>query len=184
MNTDARELMADLRDDHRKMSMVLNLLADQVEAMEADEDPDFELLDEIMRYMTVYPDAVHHPKEDVVYEQLRERRPDLSEDLNHVPTEHLEIARLGCLLRDEVEAINAGAAVRREKMIMDTSAYVDCLRNHMRWEEEDLFSHIDLMLDAEPYKVDITKYQYIKDPVFELEIEAGFRRLIASLTPG
>jgi hemerythrin-like domain-containing protein len=53
MNTDARELMADLRDDHRKMSMVLNLLADQVEAMEADEDPDFELLDEIMRYMTL-----------------------------------------------------------------------------------------------------------------------------------
>jgi hypothetical protein len=55
MNTDARELMADLRDDHRKMSMVLNLLADQVEAMEADEDPDFELLDEIMRYMTRMP---------------------------------------------------------------------------------------------------------------------------------
>ena len=152
MDTDARELMAELREDHRNMSIILDLLADLVEEMADDEDPDFELFDEIMRYMTVYPDAVHHPKEDVVYEQLRERRPDLSEDLNHVPDEHLEIARLGCRLRDEVEAIIAGAAVRREKMIEDASSYVTYLRRHMRWEEEDLFSRIDLMLEAEPYK--------------------------------
>src|SRR5210317_736196 len=181
MDTDARELMAELREDHRNMSIILDLLADLVEEMAEDEDPDFELFDEIMRYMTVYPDAVHHPKEDVIYEELRARRPDLSEDLSHVPDDHREIARLSCLLRDEVEAINAGAAVRREKMIEDTTAYVVCLREHMRWEETDLFRRIDLMLDAEPYKVDISEYEHIKDPVFELEIEAGFRRLIESL---
>src|SRR5210317_1200890 len=181
MDTDARELMAELREDHRNMSIILDLLADLVEEMAEDEDPDFELFDEIMRYMTVYPDAVHHPKEDVIYEELRARRPDLSEDLSHVPDDHREIARLSCLLREEVEAINAGAAVRREKMIEDTASYVQCLREHMRWEETDLFRRIDLMLDAEPYRVDISEYEHIKDPVFELEIEAGFRRLIESL---
>ena len=184
MDTDARQLMAELREDHRNMSIVLDLLADLVVDMEAGNHPDFELFDEIMRYMTVYPDAVHHPKEDVVYGQLRERRPDLSEDLDYVPDDHVEIARLGSLLRDDVEAINAGAAVvRREKMIADTSAYVTRLREHMNWEETDLFSRIDLMLNAEPYRIDVSEYQHIKDPVFELEIEAGFRRLIASIRP-
>ena len=181
MEANAQELMTELRLDHRNMAAVLGVLQGIVEEMEADKDPDFELFDEIMRYMTVYPDAVHHPKEDVIYGELRTRRPDLSEDLSHVPDDHREIARLSCLLRDEVEAINAGAAVRREKMIEDTAAYVDCLREHMRWEETDLFRRIDLMLDAEPYKVDISEYEHIKDPVFELEIEAGFRRLIESL---
>jgi len=182
MEANAQELMTELRLDHRNMAAVLEVLQGIVEEMEANKDPDFELFDEIMRYMTVYPDAVHHPKEDVIYEELRVRRPDLSEDLSHVPDDHREIARLSCLLRDEVEAINAGSAVvRREKMIEDTAAYVDCLREHMRWEETDLFRRIDLMLDAEPYKVDISEYEHIKDPVFELEIEAGFRRLIKSL---
>jgi len=181
MEANAQELMTELRLDHRNMAAVLDVLQSIVEEMEANKDPDFELFDEIMRYMTVYPDAVHHPKEDVIYEELRARRPDLSEDLSHVPDDHREIARLSCLLREEVEAINAGAAVRREKMIEDTAAYVDCLREHMRWEETDLFRRIDLMLDAEPYKVDISEYEHIKDPVFELEIEAGFRRLIKSL---
>ena len=181
METDARILMQELRLDHRNMAIVLNLLDDIVKVMEAGADPDFELFDEIMRYMTVYPDAVHHPKEDVVYEKLRSKRPDLTEDLAHVPDDHRRIAELGTLLRNEVEAINAGAAVRREKMIEDTAAYSTCLREHMQWEEEDLFSRIDLMLDAEPYKVDISSIEHIKDPVFELEIEAGFRRLLDSL---
>jgi hemerythrin-like domain-containing protein len=181
MDTDVKDLMAELREDHRNMTVVLNLLDDLVEQMDAGKDPDFELFDEIMRYMTVYPDAVHHPKEDIVYEQLRAERPDLSEHLDHVPDDHNDIAHLGSLLRDEVEAINAGAAVRRDKMIEDTAAYVTRLRNHMQWEEQDLFTRIDKMLDAQPHKVDISEYEHIKDPVFELEIEAGFRRMIASL---
>ena len=135
-----------------------------------------------MRYMTIYPDAVHHPKEDIVYEQLRVKRPDLCEGLDSVPDDHAEIARLGCLLRSEVDAVVAGAAVRREKMIEDTSAYVTHLRKHMGWEERDLFARIDAMLGTEEGTVDISAYEHIKDPVFELEVEAGFRRLIESLT--
>ena len=181
MDTDARELMTELREDHRNMAVVLDLMDSLVEQMEAGKDPDFELFDEMMRYMTVYPDAVHHPKEDIVYAQLRSKRSDLAEDLDHVPDDHSDIAHLGSLLRDEVEAINAGAAVRREKMIEDTSAYILRLRNHMRWEEEDLFKRVDKMLDDEPQPVDIEELGHIKDPVFELEIEAGFRRLLASL---
>ncbi len=181
MNTDTRELLAELRQDHRNMARVLDLMDDIVTEMEAGKDPDFELFDEAMRYMTVYPDAVHHPKEDVVYEQLRVKRPDLGEDLDNVPDDHADIARLGNLLRNEVEAIVAGAAVRREKMIEDTSAYIRRLRDHMNWEERDLFRRIDAMLDAEDGAVDVAAYEHIKDPVFELEIEAGFRRLIQSL---
>lgn len=181
MDTDARELMAELREDHRNMAVVLDLMDGLVEAMEAGKDPDFELFDEIMRYMTVYPDAVHHPKEDIVYEQLRRERPDLSDGLDHVPDDHNDIAHLGTRLRDEIEAINAGAAVRRDKMIEDTAAYVLRLRNHMRWEEEDLFRRIDSMLEDAPRKVDLSEIGSIKDPVFELEVEAGFRRLLASL---
>jgi hemerythrin-like domain-containing protein len=181
MDTDARVLMDELRQDHRNMAIVLNLLDDIVTEMEAGGDPDFELFDEIMRYMTVYPDAVHHPKEDVMYEKLRSKRPDLAEDLEHVPDDHRDIAGLGGVLRSEVEAIVAGAAVRRSKMIEDTAAYVRRLREHMQWEEEDLFSRIDLMLNAEPYTVDISSIEHIKDPVFELEVEAGFRRLLDSL---
>ena len=181
MSPNAKTLMQELRDDHRNMSIVLDLLDEVVQATTAGEDPDFELIDEIMRYMTVYPDAVHHPKEDIVYHQLRVERPDLAEGLDDVPADHLAIAELGTALRDDVEAINMGGAVRRQKLIDDMSGYVDRLRQHMNWEESDLFKRIDQMLEENKPEVDVSQYDHSKDPVFELEIEAGFRRLMTSL---
>ena len=183
METDVRELLGELREDHNNMLIVLDLLDGLVDEMSKGKDPDFELFDEIMRYMTVYQDAVHHPKEDIVYRKLRGARPDLAERLDHVPDDHKDIAWLGNRLRDEVEAIIAGAAVRREKMIEDTAAYVSRQRNHIGWEEADLFKRVDKMLAADDHAVDVSAFAHIKDPVFELEIEAGFRRLLASLPP-
>lgn len=182
MDTGARELMRELREDHRNMSIVLDLLDDVVQQAAAGKDPDFELVGEIMRYMTVYPDAVHHPKEDIVYERLRKERENHAEGLDDVSADHRAIAELGSALRDDVEAIIAGAAVRREKLIEDMTRYIRRLRGHMAWEEEDLFVRVDKMLDSEPLEFDVSDYEFIKDPVFELEIEAGFRRLMSSLS--
>ena len=100
-----------------------------------------------------------------------------------MPDDHKDIAWLGNRLRDEVEAIIAGAAVRREKMIEDTAAYVSRQRNHIGWEEADLFTRVDKMIKDDDHEVDVSAFAHIKDPVFELEIEAGFRRLLASLPP-
>lgn len=181
MPPNAKMLMQELRADHRNMAVVLDVLAEMIDEAAAGNDPDFELVDEIMRYMTVYPDAVHHPKEDIVYRQLQRERPDLADGLDDVPADHIAIAELGTALRDDVEAIIAGGAVRREKLIADMSGYVERLRNHMNWEERDLFKRIDTMLDSDDREVDISQYGHVKDPVFELEIESGFQRLMASL---
>jgi len=181
MEADTRKLLQELREDHRNMALVLGVLEDTIEFAKSDNDPDFELVDEIMRYMTVYPDAVHHPKEDVIYSALKKSRPDLTEGLDDVAADHREIATLGMNLRDDVDAINAGAAVRRKQFIEVASEYVRRLRDHMTWEEEDLFRRVDEMIGDEGLSIDVEKYQHSKDPVFELEIESVFGRLTTNL---
>lgn len=181
MKSDGQVLMDELREDHRNMSVILNMIDDIVSEVQAGEDPDFQLLGEIMRYMTVYPDAVHHPKEDVVYERLRNERTDLAEGLDDVPKDHAAIAELGLRLRNDVEAVNAGTAVRRKTLIDDASDYARRLRRHMQWEEEDLFLRIDSMLDAAPQQFDVSKYPSNKDPIFGLPADGGFRRMRSGL---
>ncbi len=181
METDTRQLLDELRQDHRNMEVVLDVLEQTSDAARSGEDPDFELIDEVMRYMTVYPDAVHHPKEDLVYGELQRKRPDLAEGLDDIPAEHREIAELGTRLRGDVEAIIAGAAVRRKAFVKDTHEYVLRLRKHIRWEEDDLFQRIDRMIGSDKHPIDVKDYSHIKDPVFELEIESAFERLLTSL---
>ena len=177
MNDSTQRLMLELREDHVNMGTILDLLQDCIDRAESGEDPDFELVDDVMHYMTIYPDAVHHPKEDIVYAELQSKRPDLGAGLEDVPEDHREIAELGLQLRNEVAAVVAGAALLREKFVADAQAYVTRLRNHMQWEEDDLFKRIDTMLADAGVSVDIEAGDYIRDPVFELEISSGFARL-------
>ncbi|MBT8092268.1 MAG: hemerythrin domain-containing protein [Gammaproteobacteria bacterium] len=181
MQSEGRELLRELREDHRNMAVLLKLLDGVVKKASAGEDPDFELLGEIMRYMTVYPDAVHHPKEDILYERLRNEREDLADGLDDVTFDHAAIAELGTQLRDDVDAIVAGSPVRRDKLIADTAAYVNRLRAHMIWEEDDLFERIEEMLETQSLEFDVSDFDQIKDPIFELEVESGFKRLMSSL---
>ncbi len=174
-------ILTELREDHRNMAVILDLLEETAATTKAGDDPDFLLIEEIMRYMMVYADAVHHPKEDLIFAELQTHRPDLAEGLDDVPEDHWLIAALGTRLRSDVDAIIAGAAVRREQLIADINQYVRRLRSHMHWEEDDLFPRVDKMIAEDSHGIKVGDFLRIKDPVFEPEIESAFRRVMASL---
>ena len=175
------DLLDDLREDHRNMAIMLDLLGRQVDHIRDGERPDYELIHDIMRYMTVYSDAVHHPKEDLLYASMKAEKPDLDADLARVGPEHREIADLGETLRNDVEAVASGAAVTRERIIADTTEYVRQLRQHMAWEEEDLFRRArDLVQSEKSMSVDISHLDTL-DPVFGTEREHSFANLLRSI---
>ena len=71
MDKNAAKVLAELREDHKNMALMINLLERESNRIYAGEEPDYELLQDVMHYMTVYPDAVHHPKEDRLYAELK-----------------------------------------------------------------------------------------------------------------
>ncbi len=179
MTIQLADILSDLHEDHRNMSVMLDLLARQTDNIRDGGKPDFELIHDIMRYMTVYSDAVHHPKEDILYGVMKKERPELAAGLEQVEPEHEEIGRLGMQLRNDVEAIASGAAVTRDRLIADASEYVDRLRKHIDWEEGDLFKRAEkLVRDESLMFVDISHLDKL-DPVFGPEREHSFANLLA-----
>lgn len=175
MTHEAAELLAELRQDHRNMAILLDLLQQEIDCIDQpDESPDFELLRDIMRYMTVYPDTMHHPKEDLIYAGMQAKQPELAKGLEEVEVDHKDIAELGKRLLDDVEAIVAGTIVAREPAIGDAQQYVRRLREHMTWEEEDLFPRADAMGDG--LKLD-TSHLDAADPVFGAQRDTSFANL-------
>jgi hemerythrin-like domain-containing protein len=175
------EILDELREDHRNIALMLNLLEFEGRRIHDGEEPDFELLHDILSYLTVYSDAVHHPKEDLIYGKLRSRGANMSFGLERVEEDHRHLASLGQVLRRDFEAIVAGAAVTRDRVIADTFAYADRLRNHMRWEEDDLFIRAD-KLAAESATVSIdASHLTTDDPVFGQAPEALFDNLLRSI---
>ena len=181
MTIQLADILEDLRQDHRNMSVMLGLLEREIKRIREEKSPDFELMHDIMRYMTVYSDAVHHPKEDVLYRAMRDAHPDLASGLEHVEPEHHRLAELSENLRDDIEAIASEAPVTRERIAANSREYVDFLRRHMDWEERDLFPRADALIKAETAMfVDISHLDKV-DPVFGAEREHSFANLLHNI---
>lgn len=175
------QVLAELREDHRNLRLLLDLLESESESPAVGDQPDFDLLHDIMQYMTVYSDAVHHPKEDLVYKLLRDHDTGLAAELEQVEPEHRDIAELGTNLRNDVEAVISGAAVTRDKLHSDLQDYVIQLRKHMRWEEEELFSAADDLSRANG-EVGISIALFPDDdPLFGATTAASFTNLLTYL---
>ena len=101
-------LLDDLRQDHRNMAVLLNLLEREIGHIHEGQAADEELMQDIMRYMTCYSDAVHHPKEDILYECMRRLEPGLAHNLERVEPEHQRLAERGDTLRRDIEASASG----------------------------------------------------------------------------
>jgi hemerythrin-like domain-containing protein len=164
--------------DHRNMSILLDMLQEEADRLEHNEDIDFELTHDIMRYMTVYSDAIHHPREDLVYAGLLAAEPKLAEGLEVVEEQHQELAELGGQLRADIAAVLSGTAITRARIVADTRSYVHRLRQHMAWEEEDMFRRVDAK--AETIEIDDTHLK-ASDPVFGKKREAEFTGLYEAI---
>ena len=170
--TDIRTLLGELRQDHRNMAVLLGLVREEARKADRGSDPDFELLEDILHYLTVYSDAVHHPREDRLYSQLASA--GKGQGLAFVESDHRTLAVDGKTLKDDCEAVLAGAALSRTKFVADAVRYVDRLDEHMQWEETDLFKRADTLADEE---IDITGLAE-SDPVFGPQPGEAFETLL------
>ena len=174
-------ILDELREDHRNLTRLLDLLENECRDIPDEGEPDMDLLHDIMHYMTVYPDTVHHPKEDCIYAELKAARPDLSTGFERITMDHRHIAELSVKLRDDIAAILAGSPVKRKAVVADALRYVNTLRGHMQWEELDLFRRIDAMIREGHEHLDSANFPHRGDPLFGNDVEQNFGRLAASI---
>jgi len=181
MTKDVEQLMSGLRADHRNMAMLLDLLDAEIDRLAASGEPDFDLVRDIMLYVTEYPDVVHHPKEDIVYRHLKSLRPEIHTELERVETDHQYIEESGQKLRNSVEAISLGADLNRDELIETCRHYMEQLHEHMYWEETELFSLADELQHFGDWSEVLLKNNEISDPLFGSRVERKYGRLLVRI---
>ena len=177
MTKHVSQVLDELREDHRNLTVLLDMLDREIARLKSREDPDYELLHDIMQYMTGYPDAVHHKKEDWVYARMAAIRSNMKRDLTRIENDHAEISNLGNKLLSDIQAIESGTVMRRFDVVEDARRYLTRQRDHMRWEDEKLFPLIDSLKTELDLSEVPSKVGTMADPVFGPNVESDFRRL-------
>ena len=134
-------VMDELHADHRNVRELLRILGSELEAVSDLSGGDFELMRDIMIYMTRYPDHAHHPKEDLMFERMRGR--GVTDEVEHTIVkllrEHEALAAKGASFRDMLVGVVDGALVERETLVVKGRDYVEFLTYHASLEDETVF---------------------------------------------
>jgi hemerythrin-like domain-containing protein len=166
-----------LHRDHLNLVQLTDLARDALNKIEAQELPDFALLEDVMKYATGYPDVHHHPTEDVVFEYLRAKAPHLSARIDATIAEHEKIIAQGQDLLEIVRSIEEDAMVERARVLEVGRRYLDGLDRHMSMEEQELFPAARKFLEPSDWQGVEARVGRQSDPLFGPNTDREFKRL-------
>ena len=172
-------VIQDLHQDHRNIHELLGLLARELDAVDDVSGGDFELMRDIMIYMTRYPDQAHHPKENLMFERMRERGvgSDTERTIEKLLREHVALAEKGNVFRDMLIGVVDGALVERDTLVATGRDYAEFLSYHAHLEDETVFVEAVEMLDDEDWSAIGRVFEARSDPVFGPVVQEEFRVL-------
>ena len=170
-----------LHKDHANVARLLELLNGELKVFEKGGQPDFAMMREVMRYMTQYPDAFHHPKEDLVFEKLGQRAQSAIPDVEELEREHGALRTRGDELVGLLADFDESDVGLCERIELKTSEYSLFLETHMRKEEHNVFPLSKSLLIRKDWSDIESGIQQRLDPLFGTVIEKGYQALRQAL---
>jgi len=165
------------RAEHVNFTRLLDILDDQLKTFHGGGTPSYELMLDIIYYMTHYSDALHHPKEDLVFAKMKERNKELAPKVEALSAQHASLRELGAALALDLDGIVNGSILPRERVEAAASEYATYLRNHMRIEETDILPLAPKLLQDQDWSEIDNAISHIEDPLFGSSAEARYAAL-------
>ena len=164
-------------DEHAYFNRLLDLLHRQVDVFPTGEQPNYELMLDIISYLRDYSDQYHHPREDVAFDRMVARCPDIALVFARLQQEHRVIAHAGETLRHHIEAILGGTIVPLAEIEAIAATYLVYYGNHIAKEEEDILTRAAQVLTPEDWEAVRTAVPQTHDPLFGDHPEERYRHL-------
>jgi hemerythrin-like domain-containing protein len=154
------------QDEHVNFAKLLDLIAAQLDLFHDGETPDYDLMLDVMFYMTHYPDVVHHPKEELAFARIRKRDKSAAPLLAKLDGQHAELHRLGQELVASLSDVVNGAIASRDSIEGPARSYVATFREHMQLEDAELVPLVRQWLDARDWAAIEAAIRHVDDPLF------------------
>lgn len=163
--------------EHVDFLRLLDLLELQISLFHEGATPRYDVMLDIVYYLTHFADRFHHPREDVAITKLGERDPSVRALIQRVLGEHKVIAAAGKQLVEQLDAVLNGALLTRESVEVAAATYLTYYRQHMAQEEKELFPLADKWLLPADWKSVAAAIPSEDDPLFGKNVKERYRAL-------
>jgi hemerythrin-like domain-containing protein len=125
-------------EEHVYFQRLLRLLQEEVDVFASGDEPNYQLMLDIISYLREWGDAFHHPREDEAFRRIVKKRPERELAIARLVQEHRVVARAGEQLEKMLEEVEAGAIIPRAQVEVAAATYLVYFGNHIAKEEEDI----------------------------------------------
>lgn len=168
--------------EHVNFGNLLDLLERQLDVFHRGDAPNYELMLDIMHYMTHYPDLFHHPMEDLAFERIRERESNVRKVIDELMQQHVLLKQSGEELLGNLDAIVDGSILARESVERPCRTYIANFRSHIQMEETEILPAASRVLGDKDWTAIYVGIYQREDPLFGKRTErryAAIRKQIA-----
>ena len=163
--------------EHGDFIRLLSILKSQIGLFHEQAEANYELMLDIVYYLTHFPDRFHHPREDIAFGKLAERDASAQLRVRELIGEHKVIASSGKRLVEQLNGILAGAILERESVEVDAATYIVYYRQHMAREEAELFPRLEDVLGNEDWQAVGDAITAEADPLFGSKVGQRYQQL-------
>jgi len=166
-----------LQLEHGTLAKLLALVESLREDIAQGKEPDFLLLRLVFDYFRDYPDACHHPKEDVVFRALQRKDPEAAERVGDLIGDHEALSRLTEDTAHRIDAASRDGASGWDGVLESLDTFLRAYRGHLEAEEEHFFPLATERLDKLDWAaIDFDVFDRT-DPLYDESTESRFREL-------
>lgn len=174
-------LMLRLGQDHFRLTRLLDLLQALLDRFHEGDEPDYDLLCELLEYMDSYSDTIHHPTEDLLFRRVLERGTVKRDVFAVLMRQHGHVIYLNKRFRSSLDGIFHEEVVRRDEVETQGRELVTLLREHLVLEDTEAFPIVLERLDATDWEAVEMMAPRADDPLFGTPDPQRFRSLYRHL---
>jgi len=163
-----------LRQEHRNIEKLLLVLERELSVFVHGARPDYEVVHAVIAYFQVYPDAYHHPTEDLVFEKLKMRDPAAATNIGDLAADHRRGAERLHRVAHAVESVLADRELLRQNVNDIIRDFIEHERRHMAMEERDFFPAALKALPPQDWAEITSRLTDQRNPLFSEVVEERF----------
>lgn len=174
------QILDRLHQEHKQIAQLLDLLDQILAQFHRGNEPDYEILSELLQYMEEYSDQIHHPTEELIREYLRKAGQN-QPYLDVLTRQHEALNEMTRNFREAVDGVINGEVQRRDLVEAYGREMITTLRNHLNLEEAEAFPLARQALKEEDWAAIKAEVERTIDPLLSetdlKRIHAIFRHL-------
>ena len=176
-------IIRELRADHHNIARLLVLMRNSIALIsEVNLESEIPNIRKCAEYLMLYPDEIHHPKEDILFNRLKYRDDSSTVYIDNLLAEHELLSRKSQEFYELVNEIEDSRKVVYDNLKMISVDYIDSQFRHMRYEEASVFPLIEQKLTLNDWKSILQSLPSGDDPLFNENRNSHFDSLYSKLS--